>query len=111
MEILPQFFLLEGNVIACHNDTPRRIMMKASNFLICLLFIQTRGSKKESEHSDRYFLNFEFILQIWHSQSNRFCLPVARTWVKRDVGDAQTIITESTKGGSRVSQKGCVSLP
>ena len=29
-----------------------------------------RGSKKESEQYDQYFLNFEFILQIWHSQSD-----------------------------------------
>ena len=31
---------------------------------------ETRGSKKESEQYDQYFLNFEFILQIWHSQSD-----------------------------------------
>ena len=30
----------------------------------------SRGSKKESEQDDQYFLNFEFILQIWHSQSD-----------------------------------------
>ena len=32
--------------------------------------VKTRVSKKESEQDDQYFLNFEFILQIWHSQSD-----------------------------------------
>ena len=34
------------------------------------IYLKCRGSKKESEQYDQYFLNFEFILQIWHSQSD-----------------------------------------
>jgi len=33
-------------------------------------YFKIRGSKKESEQYDQYFLNFEFILQNWHSQSD-----------------------------------------